>query len=539
MQKARNTSVFIWPCKDDWDKNLSLLCEAVDQYALQWAKREIVELSVLSSWKEMVKGQIEESISKLKQNFEQPNGKVLQNADVIACLSDLHNKYIFVPADKAPHNIIIICKRYYIETLIKELGLDNCSTPTGNSTYTSCQMSFEDIVNTHDTVMESLGIELSDDDKRLPFLHWTPKLHKSPVKHPFIADSSKCTTKQLSNLLTKILTVIKTGLEKYCSIKTSHTRVNNTWILKNSTNLLSSLGHLGVHRATSIQTFDFSTLYPSILHDLLKSHMNNIINNAFKHKNGATRYTHIKVGRNKSYFTSDPLNGDNKYTANDICKMTEFLMDNIYVRFGLQLFRQMIGIPMGTTCAPLLADLFLYSYENEFLDKLIKEGKRKLARKFNLSYRYIDDLISFNNKRFKEFISDICPKELTISETTESTSIASYLNLLFIRVKNNNIMTKLDDKGDAFGFHTVNFPFMSGNIPAAPAYGVYASQLIRYARCCSNYSDFLLRHRTRLLSQCYKVNRLSNTFKKFYGRHTDLVGQYRKDVCQIFADSIS
>ena len=140
------------------------------------------------------------------------------------------------------------------------------------------------------------------------------------MKHRFIAGSSKCTTKQLSSLLTKILTVLKTGLEKYCSIKTSHTGVNNMWILKNSTNLLSSLSHLGVHRATSIQTFDFSTLYTpcntSIPHDLLKSRMNRIINNAFKYKNGATRYTHIKVGRNKSYFTSDPLNGDNKYTAN-------------------------------------------------------------------------------------------------------------------------------------------------------------------------------------------------------------------------------
>ena len=71
---------------------------------------------------------------------------------------------------------------------------------------------------------------------------------------------------------------------------------------------------------------------------------------------------------------------------------------------------------------------------------------------------------------------------------------------------------------------------------------LYASQLVRYARCCSNYSDFLIRHRAlvkRLLSQGYKVNRLSNTFKKFYGRHTDLVGQYKKNVCQMFADSIS
>ena len=57
--------------------------------------------------------------------------------------------------------------------------------------------------------------------------------------------------------------------------------------------------------------------------------------------------------------------------SDDICKMIEFLVDNIYVRFGGQLFRQMVGIPMGTNCAPLLADLFLYSYENGFLDKLI------------------------------------------------------------------------------------------------------------------------------------------------------------------------
>ena len=115
----------------------------------------------------------------------------------------------------------------------------------------------------------------------------------------------------------------------------------------------------------------------------------------------------------------------------------------------------------------------------------------------------------------------IYPKELTIFETTESTSIASYLDLLFIRDKSNNITTKLYDKRDTFGFHIVNFPFMSSNIPSAPAYGVYASQLIHYARCCSNYSDFLL---------CYRAP---------VTRHMDLVGQCKKNVCQMFADSIS
>ena len=72
--------------------------------------------------------------------------------------------------------------------------------------------------------------------------------------------------------------------------------------------------------------------------------------------------TLTKVRRNRRYFTGGPLNGDNKYTANDICKMIEFLVDNICVRFGGQLFRQTIGIPMGISCVPLLADFFLYSY---------------------------------------------------------------------------------------------------------------------------------------------------------------------------------
>ena len=75
------------------------------------------------------------------------------------------------------------------------------------------------------------------------------------------------------------------------------------------------------------------------------------------------------------------------HTADNICKMTEFLIDNIFVQFGGCLFRQVIGIPMGMNCAPLLADLYLYSYENEFLDNMIRSGHRRLARSSNLCYK--------------------------------------------------------------------------------------------------------------------------------------------------------
>ena len=83
------------------------------------------------------------------------------------------------------------------------------------------------------------------------------------------------------------------------------------------------------------------------------------------------------------------------YTVDNICQMIEFLIDNIFVQFGGCLFRQVIGIPMRMNCAPLLADLFLYSFENEFLDNMIRSGHRRLARSFNLCFRYTDDLIVF------------------------------------------------------------------------------------------------------------------------------------------------
>ena len=107
------------------------------------------------------------------------------------------------------------------------------------------------------------------------------------------------------------------------------------WILKNSTSLLSSLDQLDVRTATSVQTLDFSTLYNSIPHDLLKSRISNLVHNAFRKKDGSVRYTHIKVTRAKGYFTHD-INGggDNMYTADNICKMIEFLIDNIFVQFG-------------------------------------------------------------------------------------------------------------------------------------------------------------------------------------------------------------
>ena len=126
-------------------------------------------------------------------------------------------------------------------------------------------------------------------------------------------------TKDLSCLLTKVLSTIKDGLVRYCNTKTSHNGVNNMWILNNSTSLLSSLDQLDFRTTTSVQTFDFSTLNTSILHDLLKSRISNLVHNAFRKKDGSVGYTHIKVTRAQGYFTHDiNASGGNMYTADNI-----------------------------------------------------------------------------------------------------------------------------------------------------------------------------------------------------------------------------
>ena len=522
---------YLEPNKINWQSTKAMVSNSIDLYAEQWSKREQVDLKYLSEWKDQIKELVVERISSLKEKIRSPKQKILNDPDMKDTLRRLHDDFVLVPADKAANNVIVVCKRYYIETLIKELGI-NTTSISPNSTYIPSTDSFDEILKSHCKFIESVGLEMSEEDKNLPYLYWTPKLHKVPFKHCFIAGSSKCTTKDFQCLVTKVLTTVKDGLIRYNNTKTSRDGVNSMWIVKTSTSLWSSLDQLDVRTATSVQTYDFSTLYTSIPHNLLKSRITALIHNSFKRRNGSNRSTHIKITSGKGYFI-DTINpgGDNLYTADQICRMVEFLIDNIFVKFGGCLFRQVIGIPMGTNCVPLLADLFLYSYESEFLDNIIRGGHRKLARSFNLCYRYIDDLIVFNNKKFGDYVKEIYPFQLTVEKANTSDDLANYLDLTFIIESNNRLNTKLYDKRDDFVFHIVNFPFFSSNIPSSPSYGLYISQLIRYAKCCSYYDDFGYCHKhfvDRLLSQGYKVKCLRNSFQKFYGRYPDLIGKYQR-----------
>ena len=170
------------------------------------------------------------------------------------------------------------------------------------------------------------------------------------------------------------LHIIKQGLQKYCETSYSRSGANQMWILKNSKELLEHYQSPNFNHITSIKSFDFSTLYTTIPQQKLKSRLTTIIRISFIHTNGNRRYKFLVLGREGPYFVKEHSDSKNKYTEDDIINMLEFLVDNIFVVFGGKVFQQIVGIPMGTYCAPLLADLFLYSYEAEFIQSLLSTG---------------------------------------------------------------------------------------------------------------------------------------------------------------------
>ena len=134
------------------------------------------------------------------------------------------------------------------------------------------------------------------------------------------------------------------------------------------------------------------------------------------------------------------------------------------------------------------------------------EENPQLARKFNYSSRYIDDLLTINNDGLmKEYMNDIYPKELDLKHENEGNEKqASYLDLN-INVINQELITSIYDKRDDFPFKIVNFPDLSGNIPENGSYGVFIAQALRYARACTHYQDFIQRP-NRLIHQLVQQN---------------------------------
>ena len=204
-------------------------------------------------------------------------------------------------------------------------------------------------------------------------------------------------------------------------------------------------------RAASLSIYDFSTLYTTLPHNLIK--LLDLIKWTFKRalKNYGSLY--LACNDKKAFFTSSYQSRYTLWSCQNVCDVLPYLLDNIYIRFGTKLYRQIVGI---SNCAPLVADLFLYYYERDLMDSLNHDNQAVVIEAFNSTSRYLDDLLNIDNPYVEGMVNQIYPSELQLNKANISDTKAPFLDL-HLSVANGFVSSKNYDKRDDFDFDIVIF----------------------------------------------------------------------------------
>ena len=221
--------------------------------------------------------------------------------------------------------------------------------------------------------------------------------------------------------------------------------------------------------------------------------------------------------------------------SNALLELIQFLVYNTFVINGDVIYKQIIGIPMGTNCAPLLANLYLYAYESSFIDRIQGAKGRTAARSFHMSFRLIDDLLSVDNPLLKQYIDlpapktmddgvgGIYPEELTLNDTSLEDCV-QFLGME-LRYIGNSLELEVFDKKKEFPFSVIRYPHLDSVIPISIPYGVFTGLLYRRYRICTRKTVFLDQSvelaKTFRDKRCSK-RRLCCLFRKFLFRKAPL-----------------
>ena len=157
----------------------------------------------------------------------------------------------------------------------------------------------------------------------------------------------------MSKVFTSCLTAIKNHLIKYCEKTYERKVINYFWSIKNWTEILYKLKTKGF-QASNISTYDFSTLYTTLPHNLIRNQLVDLIENTFRRE----EVLYLACNEEHAFFASEEHTKYDLWSCQKVTDALIYLLDNIYIRFGSKLYRQNVGIPMGTNCAPLLLICF-------------------------------------------------------------------------------------------------------------------------------------------------------------------------------------
>lgn len=511
------------------------LISSLDDTILKLSEKHKVEFSLFTDWKNQILQQVDRRISSLHIR-RQSTKPVLNDQITKAYLDELHSKFVIVPIDKAANNVAVICKRFYLTSILEELGLPGNRSPT----YELVSRSASSIIETNSELVQStLGITLDEPSLSLPQIYWMPKMHYNPCRKRFIIASSRCSTKPLSKIVSKVFKHIFNQIQSYHNKCIFYKNYKKFWVLQNSFPLLQKLDEINQKKkAKEISTFDFSTLYTKLPHDDLIRVLHEMVDFAFdggKFKSKGSR-KYLTVFNNYSYWTKKS-HGHHSFTRSKVKLLVTHLIQECYFQFSNLVLRQGIGIPMGIDPAPHWANLYLYSYEEAHVSTLMKQDPVS-ARRYKYAFRFIDDQCNLNDSsQFKNSCQSIYPSDLQV-KCEHQGQHATFLEL-DISVKEGLFIYKLFDKRDDFPFFIVRMPDLSGNIPDHVFYGSVMSEFLRIARASLLYSDFITKAKElfrRMLNQSGNKHMLFLQLKKAFTNHSEVFKRYKKTSQDILRD---
>ena len=304
---------------------------------------------------------------------------------------------MITPVDKAARNPFFVCKRLYREILNNELS--------NSGAYVRSNRDPSEVYTEHRNFLRQYNLEKSDPAKSAltdarGYLWGSPKMHKATPTQRFIAGLSDVSTTKCSKMLTRVFTAILDTLRHKDNRTLVLTGVRRFFVVDGYQEVACALQ--SYVRPPDVDPFlftgDFSTMYTTIPHDDLIQKLTWSLQEAWNYQSVQKRIDVnalclSTVPSKKGDFspaqwvlsTHPGEQKDHKeelrLSLNEIVAISRFLIHNIYLENGGVLYKQVIGLPMGTNCAPVLANIYLYSYESRFINRVerIYDVSKKLG----------------------------------------------------------------------------------------------------------------------------------------------------------------
>jgi hypothetical protein len=498
------------PVRLNFDAAYTAIMSNIDKMIKLWSNKEGVCVECFDGWKVRFKEIVLEDINmlKAKYNLNYHVKSAFSDNDLNTELNYFHEFFVLCPIDKASKNVAIICKKYYVETIINECRL-NTKSYSDVST-----LSIDDIYSEQLQYLKRIGLK-SDVKDSLPHMVLFPKFHKPKLSQRFVVSYANCIIKPLAGNITLGLKAVYNQICRYSNMIFKVTGINRNWIVNNNVPIIECFDNNS--RIRNIETYDFTTLYTSLLHEEIKVALSSVVKLAFKH----SKCPYIAIYNKSSGFVKSTRTGTWFFDENSLIESLNYLLDNCYFTIGNFIFRQIIGVPMGVDPGPYIANLTLWFYENKYLEELYRTDYFS-AKLLNKTYRLIDDITTVNSDGiFKQHMSMIYPASLILNKENECDDSAHVLDL-DIRLVNGVCELKLYDKREDFPFNIVQYVPFSSNVSRSILYGIFGTQVIRYFRINNLFENFELRV-LNLVDRCiglgYNFKLLNNMYLKVCRRH--------------------